>query len=65
VLVVGEKEQSNQSINARTRDGQEKGEMSVAAFLESVTDELAAPKLVKADPAAAQADTAAQTDAAS
>jgi threonyl-tRNA synthetase len=38
VLVVGEKEQQNESVNVRSRDGGELGEQKVDAFLEGIKD---------------------------
>jgi threonyl-tRNA synthetase len=39
VLVVGEKEQEASSINVRSRDNGELGEMALAAFLDSIKEE--------------------------
>lgn len=39
VIVVGEKERANQTINVRTRTGAELGEMTLAAFLARVAEE--------------------------
>ena len=39
VIVVGEKEAVAQTVNVRSRDHGEQGEMSVASFLESLSEE--------------------------
>ncbi|HBP19848.1 MAG TPA: threonine--tRNA ligase [Planctomycetes bacterium] len=39
LLIVGEKEAENSTVNVRSRDAGEKGELSVAAFLESIAEE--------------------------
>ena len=47
VIVVGEKEAAANTINVRSRDDGEIGEMSLDAFLESIADARNAPTLQK------------------
>jgi threonyl-tRNA synthetase len=49
-LVVGDKEQSHQTVNVRAREDGELGEMSLSAFLESVAAHRTAPRLETAPP---------------